>query len=104
MVFPASGYGEIGLAIARKLFPGENYVVEDLEMKKALFISEDKVPVVEIVFDPVTRVFQIFSASGERKDWDLNSQGVLRKQPLPVAASAGSVRKSKPNRVGRSTC
>ncbi len=87
VVFPASGYGEIGLAIARKLFPGENYVVEDLEMKKALFISEDKVPVVEIVFDPVTRVFQIFSASGERKDWDLNSQGVLRKQPLPVAAA-----------------
>lgn len=84
VVFPASGYGEIGLAIARKLFPGENYVVEDLEMKKALFISEDKVPVVEIVFDPVTRAFQIFSSTGERKDWDLNSQGVLRKQPLPA--------------------
>ena len=84
VVFPASGYGEIGLAIARKLFPGENYVVEDLEMKKALFVSEEKVPVVEVVFDPSTRVFQIFSSIGERKDWDLNSQGVLRKQPLPT--------------------
>ena len=30
VVFPAAGYGEIGLAIARKMFPGENYVVEDL--------------------------------------------------------------------------
>lgn len=84
VVFPASGYGEIGLAIARKLFPGENYVVEDLEMKKALFVSEEKVPVVEIVFDPVTRIFQIFSSIGDRKDWDLNCQGVLRKQPLPT--------------------
>ncbi|NLT70348.1 MAG: SDR family NAD(P)-dependent oxidoreductase, partial [Verrucomicrobiaceae bacterium] len=84
VVFPASGYGEIGLAIARKLFPDENYAVEDLEMKKALFVSEEKVPVVEVIFDPTTRVFQIFSSVGERKDWDLNCQGVLRKQPLPV--------------------
>lgn len=83
VVFPAAGYGEIGLAIARKLFPGENYVVEDLEMKKALFVSEEKVPAVEVVFDPATRVFQIFSATGEKNEWDLNSQGVLRKQPEP---------------------
>lgn len=87
VVFPASGYGEIGLAIARKLFPGENYAVEDLEMKKALFVTEEKVPCVEVVFDPATRVFQIFSSVGERKDWDLNAQGVLRRQPLPVDAS-----------------
>ncbi len=87
VVFPASGYGEIGLAIARKMFPGENYVVEDLEMKKALFVSEEKVPVVEVVFDPATRIFQVFSSSGERRDWDLNSQGVLRKLPLPVESS-----------------
>lgn len=83
VVFPASGYGEIGLAIARKMFPNENYVVEDLEMKKALFVSENKVPTVEVVFDADTRIFQIFSSTGDRKEWDLNSQGVLRKQPLP---------------------
>ncbi|MDF1812116.1 MAG: amino acid adenylation domain-containing protein [Verrucomicrobiales bacterium] len=83
VVFPASGYGEIGLAVARKMFPGENYVVEDLEMKKALFVSETKVPTVEVVFDPDTRIFQIFSSTGDKKEWDLNSQGVIRKQPLP---------------------
>ena len=83
VIFPAAGYGEIGLAIARKIFPEENYVVEDLEMKKALFVSEEKVPTVEIVFDPDTRVFQIFSATGDKTDWELNSQGVLRKQPEP---------------------
>ena len=87
VVFPASGYGEIGLAVARKVFPGENYVVEDLEMKKALFVSENKVPTVEVVLDPATRVFQVFSSTGDRKEWDLNSQGVLRKQPLPEGRS-----------------
>ena len=83
VIFPASGYGEIGIAIARKLFPDENYVVEDLEMKKALFVSEDKVPTVEVVFDPDTRIFRIFSATGDKNEWELNSQGVLRKQPEP---------------------
>ncbi|MAS92169.1 MAG: hypothetical protein CMO55_03140 [Verrucomicrobiales bacterium] len=83
VVFPASGYGEIGLAIARKVFPDENYVVEDLEMKKALFVSETNVPTVEVVFDPATRIFQIFSSTGDKGEWDLNSQGVLRKQPFP---------------------
>ncbi|MEM9283090.1 MAG: type I polyketide synthase, partial [Verrucomicrobiota bacterium] len=83
VVFPASGYGEIGVAIARKIFTEENYVVEDLEMKKALFVSEEKVPTVEVVFDPDTRVFQIFSATGDKSEWDLNAQGVLRKQPEP---------------------
>lgn len=85
VVFPAAGYGEIGLAIARKLFPGENYAVEELEMKKALFVSEEKVPTVEVVYDPATKVFQIFSSTGEHKDWDLNAQGVLRKLPTPGA-------------------
>ncbi|MCB1093089.1 MAG: polyketide synthase dehydratase domain-containing protein, partial [Verrucomicrobiae bacterium] len=83
VVFPAAGYGEIGLALARKLFPGEPYVVEELEMKKALFVTEQKVPTVEVVFDPETRAFQIFSSTGDRKEWELNSQGVLRKQPFP---------------------
>lgn len=84
VVFPAAGYGEIGIAIARKIFPDENYVVEDLEMKKALFVSEEKVPTVEVVFDEATRIFQVFSATGEKGEWDLNSQGVLRKQPEPT--------------------
>ena len=87
VVFPASGYGEMGIAVARKMFPDENYVVEDLEMKKALFVSESKIPTVEVVFDPSTRVFQVFSATGEKKEWDLNAQGVLRKQPMPESKS-----------------
>ena len=52
-------------------------------MKKALFVSEKKVPTVEVVFNPDTRIFQVFSSTGDRKEWDLNSQGIIRKQPLP---------------------
>ncbi len=83
VVFPAAGYGEIGLAIARVLFPDDPYSVEDLEMKKALFISEKQVPTVEVVYHPDTHAFQIYSATGDKKDWELNAQGVLRKIPMP---------------------
>ncbi len=95
VVFPASGYGEIGLAVARKMFPGENYVVEELEMKKALFVTEAKVPTVEVIFDPETRVFQIFSSTDTRKDWELNSQGILRKQPVPIQSEPVDFEKIK---------
>lgn len=87
VVFPASGYGEIGIAVARKLFPGENYVVEDLEMTKALFVTEKKVPAVRVVFDEKTREFEIYSSASEKNEWDLNARGVLRLQPSPESKS-----------------
>ena len=34
IVFPGAGYGEIGLALARAMFPAEPHAVEDLEIKK----------------------------------------------------------------------
>ena len=37
---------EIGLALCEALFPGEDYCVEELEAKKALFVSESKIPTV----------------------------------------------------------
>lgn len=80
IVFPGAGYGEIGLAIASQLFPEQPYVVEELEIKKALFVSEDNVPTVRVGFDPETKTFTIHSTIG--KDvWDLNSRGRLIAMP-----------------------
>ena len=38
-------------------------------MKKALFVSEEKVPTVEVVINPETRVFKIFSSTSEKGEW-----------------------------------
>ena len=50
IVFPAAGYGEMGIALARELFPGEPHAVEELDIKSALFVSEDKSLIVRVVF------------------------------------------------------
>ena len=65
IVFPAAGYGEIGLAIARPLFPGEPWVVEDLETTKALFVSEQKVPHVRVIYHEDSKAYEVFSRIGE---------------------------------------
>ena len=88
IVFPASGYGEMGLALTELLFPGEGYVVEELVTKKALFISEKMVPSVEIVFDDSDNTYRVFSSTNEGADWELNAEGRLVKYPLPKSEPA----------------
>lgn len=85
IIFPAAGYAEIGLALCEELFPGEDYCVEELEAKKALFVSESKVPTIRVVFDETDRSFQVYSNAGGNplKEWDLNAVGKLRKLGVP---------------------
>ncbi len=56
MIFPAAGYAELGIAVARELFPEEPYVVEDLQTTKALFFSETKVPKMRVVYGRVRQI------------------------------------------------
>jgi acyl transferase domain-containing protein len=90
IIFPASGYGEIGLALCRELFPDDDYCVEELQAKKALFISESKIPTVRVVFDDSDRSFSVYSNASKNhlKEWELNAQGRLRKLGKPVPARA----------------
>ena len=78
IVFPAAGYGEIGFAIAGELFPDEPYVVEELEATKALFVSEDAVPTVQVVFDHADQVVP-------RLQFD-RRQGMGAERPRPAGA------------------
>lgn len=94
IVFPASAYGEIGLALARALFPGEEYVVEELVTKKALFVSEKQPPSVRVVFDELEKSFRVYSSTNGKRDWDLNAEGRLVKLPVskPAPADIDSIR------------
>jgi len=77
IVFPAAGYGEIGLALARTLFADDPHVVEDLLMHKALFVSEAEVPTVQVVFDETDKSFSVYSGKEDKEQWQLNAQGRL---------------------------
>lgn len=86
IVFPGAGYGEIGLGLARALFPTEPHAVEDLEIKKALFINPDQPPTVQVVFNPEDKTFVVCSSLAASDDWELHAQGRLtRVAPVETA-------------------
>ena len=80
VVFPAAAYGEIGLALGRILFPETPHAVEDLEIKKALFVREGQTPTLQSVFDPEHKTFAIYSSATGVDPWDLHAQGTLTRQ------------------------
>jgi hypothetical protein len=77
------------LAVARALFPGEPYVIEALEMKKALFVSTSQLPTLQIVFDENDRSVSIYSAIGENEDWQIHAKGYLLKFPTSPRQAIG---------------
>lgn len=89
IVFPAAGYGEIGLAVANELFSEEPYVVEEIESTRALFVSEDAIPTVQVVFDDNDKSFGIYSSTDEEK-WELNARGRLVLCPPDTIAPTGT--------------
>lgn len=76
ILFPAAGYGEISLALARAVYPDQEYTVEDMVVKKALFLSEEAVPTVRIEFNEIDKTYTIKSST-DLKDWDLHVEGRL---------------------------
>ncbi len=77
VVFPGAGYVEIGLAIARQLFPHESLVVEDVIFHKAMFVSKEDPSNLQISWSQPDRTFSIFSRTRSRSEWELNATGRL---------------------------
>jgi len=92
IVFPGAGYGEIGLAVARNLFPDEPYVVHQLQITNALFVSPTNLPLARVVFDEADKSFTIFSALNSQADWQYHAHGQLLKievaDPDPIEIDA----------------
>ena len=87
IVFPGAGYVEIGLAIAHRLFPGEAHTIDDLEIKKGLFIDEDAAPTLQVTFEPDSKTFAVYSATGDKESWELHALGRLTRAPGGEPAS-----------------
>jgi acyl transferase domain-containing protein/NADPH:quinone reductase-like Zn-dependent oxidoreductase/thioesterase domain-containing protein/acyl carrier protein len=77
VVFPAAGYAEMGLALARLLFPDEPHAVEDLQIKTALFVGDDESPAIQIVFNPDDKSFAVYSSTRKKDGWDLHAHATL---------------------------
>jgi acyl transferase domain-containing protein/NADPH:quinone reductase-like Zn-dependent oxidoreductase/acyl carrier protein/NADP-dependent 3-hydroxy acid dehydrogenase YdfG/SAM-dependent methyltransferase len=78
VVFPGAGYVEIGLALARLLFPGKQQAVDGLSFHKALFVLPEDPPCIQVIWSPSEHTFSVYSRPRSRKEWELNASGQLR--------------------------
>jgi acyl transferase domain-containing protein/NADPH:quinone reductase-like Zn-dependent oxidoreductase/thioesterase domain-containing protein/acyl carrier protein len=87
-VFPAAGYGEIGLALARVLFPNDLYAVADLQIEKALFVNAAHPPAVQVVYNAEDKSFAVFSFIDATDAWERHAHGTVTpmapRDPAPV--------------------
>ena len=79
-VFPAAAYLEIGFAVARQIYDLESCVLEDVELRKAMFLPEspEHQALVQTVFDPDTSEFRVFGKTTADDEWSLYSVGKIR--------------------------
>ncbi|MDF1858715.1 MAG: thioester reductase domain-containing protein [Verrucomicrobiales bacterium] len=82
IVFPASGYIEMALAVARNHYQSSHLVLEEVEFQRVLFIPRDgPAAVLRAEFEPDKGIFRILSTSDEkRQTWTLHALGRIRQQ------------------------
>ena len=90
IVFPGAGYLEMALAAARLIHGEGPSEVEDLDIRKALVISDGKAPFLQFTIDPENGTFKIAGTTDRvEKDWAIHAVGKLgateTDPPAPIA-------------------
>ncbi len=96
VVFPSTGYIEMALAAATEVFATEQFSIQNMSFKKALFFPKERSQTVQITLTPEdnrTAALQIFSmqpAIDERTtaSWMLVANATIRLQQTPFAQGA----------------
>jgi acyl transferase domain-containing protein/SAM-dependent methyltransferase/acyl carrier protein len=84
VLFPAAGYLEIGLAVAKEIYGHERCVLEEVDLHRAMFIPDSAADraVLQTVFDPGTSAYRVYGRSGASDaPWSLLASGTIRSQP-----------------------
>ncbi|MBW4632289.1 MAG: SDR family NAD(P)-dependent oxidoreductase [Iphinoe sp. HA4291-MV1] len=78
VVYPGAAYVEMALAAAKEIFGSESYVLEDIELQKALFLTDEPVRIQLSVDRSGQTSFDIHSqAKGEKASWVRHASGNL---------------------------
>lgn len=86
VVFPAAGYIEMALFAAKTIFGSGNFIVEDFEIRKALFLPEGQNPKVRFVLSLENNSFKVTTLDIEHNTSISHAAGRLSlKQPAVIA-------------------
>lgn len=86
IVFPAAAYVEMTLAAAHEVLHGEAFVLEDIQIQKALYITENSAPILQFTMNSGNGAFLIRSSSSSLADatWTTHCKGYIRKISKPA--------------------
>ncbi|MFI9782915.1 amino acid adenylation domain-containing protein [Kitasatospora sp. NPDC051984] len=103
-VFPAAGYLEMAAQAVRVLTGADRAVLADIELPKALFLSESLPPTVQLGFDSDGVSFSVASVGAERT---IHAAGVVRTDQRRGPAAAPdlpAIRERSARRLDRAGC
>ncbi len=93
VVFPGTGYMEMGLAAAREVFGAGTYSIENLSIQDPLILADDETRVIQLILTvdrPGRGMFQVFSLVDEKSDqpaWKLHAEGTVQAARADMAES-----------------
>jgi len=80
VMYPAAGYVEMALAAAKESFGQGPYVVEDIALQRAMFLSDGDPLPVQLVCNTNRTSFEVYSrANGTEQAWIRHATGKLRR-------------------------
>ncbi|WP_079248388.1 HSAF biosynthetic non-ribosomal peptide synthetase/polyketide synthase [Lysobacter antibioticus] len=107
VLFPAAGYIEMATQAVRALTGGHEAAIADIELRKALFLSDAEAATVQLSFASDGATFQVSSLSADGQDRTVHASGSVRASqgrrtgaPLDLRA----VRERSPLFLARSAC
>ncbi|MEU0400891.1 amino acid adenylation domain-containing protein [Streptomyces sp. NPDC006197] len=107
VVFPAAGYVEMAAQAVRAMTGGTEAVLGDIELRKALFLSDDEAATVQLSFSSEGAGFTIASVTGDGRDPALHATGVVRtgqRRRDGGTLDADAVRARTTRRLGSADC
>lgn len=78
VVFPAAGYVEMAAQAVRALTGGTEAVLGDIELRKALFLPDDRAATVQLTVSSESSAFTVASVTGDDRAPAVHATGVVR--------------------------
>lgn len=77
VVYPAAGYIEMALGIARRVYDKQQITLEEIEFKRALFLDREKPTLMESMVGPDGSAFTVSAVDPQTGQWATYSQATL---------------------------